>query len=78
MPGRGDIRFPEFLELKVTGDGTKGDCLVYPDSPSMRKKLLTRKCKYNSDQTGQFAGRFFRHFYEQRDEGPVIVIQRIR
>jgi len=75
--GRGHIMFPEFLELSVSSDGTKGDCLVYPDTPGNRSMLINMKCRYNRYTKGSFAGRHFVHRYEVRKGSPVIVIQRI-
>ena len=75
--GRGNLKFPEFLELGISRDGTKGDCLIYPDSPHNRKALIMAKCNYNRRDEGSFAGMQFSHRYEVRHGDPVIVIQRI-
>lgn len=75
--GRGYIMFPEFLELEVSSDYGKGDCLVYPDNPETRYMLVKMKCQYNRATKGSFAGRHFVHRYEIRKGSPVIVIQRI-
>lgn len=77
--GRGHILFPEFLELTCSKDGTKGDCLIYPDTPHNRKKLIQAKSRYNKYQTGPFTGLHFVHRYEihHGEPVPVIVIQRI-
>jgi hypothetical protein len=74
--GRGNILFPEFLELKVSKDGTKGDCLIYPDAPYNRKKIIQAKYRYNQ-RGGAFEGRHFTHRYEIRGGDPKIIIQRI-
>ena len=75
--GRGKIAFPEWLDLCVSKDGTKGDCLVYPDTTENRKLLTGAKGKYNRATTGKFAGKCFVHRYEVHHGEPVIVIQRI-
>ncbi|VGO17205.1 hypothetical protein PDESU_05801 [Pontiella desulfatans] len=75
--GRGHIIFPEFLGLTCSKDGTKGDCLIYPDTPQNRKRLVQAKCRYNRRHTGSFADCHFVHRYEIHRGEPVIVIQRI-
>jgi len=74
--GRGNILFPEFLQLKVYSDEEAGDCLIYPDTPYNRKTIIRAKCRYNG-RRGRFAGRHFAHRYEIRRGEPCIVIQRI-
>lgn len=75
--GRGHIAFPDFLELNVSKDGTKGDCLIYPDTPDNRKQIVMCKCNYNRRKRGAFKDMYFTHRYETRHGEPVIVIQRI-
>lgn len=75
--GRGNLMFPEWLDLKVSRDGTRGDCLIYPDTPHNRKHLIQAKCNYNRRDYGSFAGKRFTHRYEIRHGDPVVVIQRI-
>ena len=75
--GRGRVQFPEFLELNVSKDGTRADCLVYPDTPNNRKKIRQAKCNYNRYETGEFKGRRWIHRFETRHGEPMIIIQRI-
>ncbi len=76
--GRGYTRFPEFLELRVSRDGTKGDQLVYPDTPYNRHFILQAKGRYNGrNDNGSFKGRRFTHRFEIRGGEPKIIIQRI-
>lgn len=75
--GRGNLKFPEWLDLEVSKDGTQGDCLIYDDCPYNRKHLVWAKNNYNRRETGSFAGRRFVHRYEVRKGLPVVVIQRI-
>lgn len=75
--GRGNLMFPEWLDLEVSDDGSLGDCLIYEDSPHNRKHLVWAKNNYNRRESGLFAGKRFVHRYEVRRGQPVIVIQRI-
>lgn len=75
--GRGRLKFPEWMDLMVSKDGSKGDCLIYDDNPYNRKRLLWAKNNYNRREAGSFAGKRFVHRYEIRKGLPVIVIQRI-
>lgn len=75
--GRGRVQFPQWLELKVSADGTKGDCIVYPDTPDNRRIIRERKGRYNAATNGQFADYHFTHRYEVQSGEQVIVIQRI-
>ena len=76
--GRGRVQFPEFLQLAISKDRSKADCLIYPDTPDNRKKLIQAKCNYNRNTSGAFADYYFVHRYETRHGEPVIVIQRIK
>ena len=75
--GRGNLRFPHWLDLQIAKDGSTGDCAVYEDTPYNRHFILQAKCNYNRRKTGSFAGRRFIHRYEVQHGEPVIVIQRI-
>ena len=75
--GRGNLMFPEWLDLKVSRDGTVGDCLIYEDNPYNRKHLQYAKNNYNSREAGSFKGMRFTLRHETRHGEPVIVIQRI-
>lgn len=69
--------FPEFFDLEVSPDHTKGDCLVYPDSPLNWKQLRRAKNKYNYRERQKVRGRVFVIRREVRHGEPVIVVQRI-
>jgi hypothetical protein len=75
--GRGRIRFPEFLKLRIAPDGLTSDCLIYPDTPYNRKGLRTAvmNCNYGK---GVWKGRTLRFRCEIISGEPSIVIQRVK
>lgn len=75
--GRGKILFPEWLDLKVSKDGTKGDCILYENLPEIRKRVLDAKRNYNARTTGKFKDYRFVHRYDTYKGIQVVIIQRI-
>ena len=75
--GRGNIKFPEFLELEMSASGDQADCAIYPDTPYNREQIVKGVYMANGS-AGQFANKRFLHWFETIDGRPSIVVQRIQ
>lgn len=67
------MKHPEWMDMKVSKDGTKGDVLLYEDTPKNYRELYNTRTNYNRRKDGM-------RFTVQRivDKGrPLIAVQRI-